>query len=937
MNKFLYKVAQDLIERFGTDLRNVTVVFPGKRAQMFMDQYLVDISGGPLWAPRYTTIDRLFLQFSELTPAEPIRSITILYNAYARYVKSPMTLDEFWGWGEILLRDFEDIDKHLVETKGIFANIKDIEVIENENYLTEQQIEVLKTFFEDFSPEKNTQIRERFIDLWQQMPNIYDELRQQLLTQGKMYPAGIYRQVAERLSHETPELPEPQHYAFVGFNILDTVEEKLFHALERTGKALFYWDYDEWYLNDENNEAGLFLRHNLRTLQLPNDLPDNSCNNMKAVGKQLKFIATSTDNAMARYVNRWTRENYISQTPYECAVVLCDESIMRPVLHSIPDVDCNITMGYPLTDTPVFSYISALIDLQLEGYDRTHGQFRFTHTERLMHHPLYDSYPYQNVPLSHCESLTELLAWLTECMESLGRYYALQPNQNDSYTQLYMESTYLIYKQLNILSTLVTEGVLPDNGGQGISPNMLRRIMMQILTRLSVPFHGEMSKSMQVMGLLETRNIDFRNILVLSAGEGFLPRGADEVSLIPYCLRKHFGLSTIERQTSVFAYYFYRLLQRAENVTVMFNENSSGTTQREESRFLRQLLAESSLKIETVRLSAELHLGRKELVEEIEKTPEVMSLLYGKFECNTPPLTNEQGEEGHKSRLTPSAINKYISCPIRFFYESVCNILDYEDDENVIDNRVLGNIFHESAEQIYKELAARQGGEITRDMLSTLLQNKGEALFRFIDERIAKGNAGGGIKVIAREVVHHYLCQLLHDDLAITPFTIVGTEIDCAEEHSVALPQGGEVCVKIGGRIDRLDKVTLDGRQTLRVLDYKTGRSEKKAKLIEDIFGGEHPYYLQAILYSIVLSHQNDLPVAPELYNVREAVSERDAYNPYLTVAEEMLTDVNKISEEYMLELNKVITNIFDPSQPFTRTSDPKKCNTCPLNRLCVR
>lgn len=974
MKTFLYTVAEDLVRRFGNNLSDLTLVFPGKRASLFMDEHLTRCAQRPVWAPRYTTIDEMFQRLSPYTPSDTIRNVCELYRLYTEHVPSPLTLDEFYGWGEVMLGDFDDIDKHRADARALFANAEDLAQLDRTDYLDEEQLETLRRFFSTFNPERLSQLRQHFLELWQAMPALYRGLQERLAAQGLMYKGALYRQVAERLQEGEEQPFRGRKYALVGFNVLDEVETALFDALQQQGDTLFYWDYDTYYIKGDN-EAGLFLRDNLR--RYPNALPPEAYDNLMGRPKTLRYIATSTDNAQVRYLPQWLEEKLTRGEEHRSAVILCDETLMKPVLHAIPapgEAPCapralNVTMGFPLPDTPVHGYVMALLDLQTYGYDPQTRRFRPSALERVRSNPFHPG----GTP-AYLPDDTALLRWLALQMETLGQRYR-QIERPTVYDQLYTEAIFQIYRVLNQFLALLEEGTLP------VERHTLHRLLRQALQATSIPFHGEMDEGLQVMGLLESRNLDFSHLILLSVGEGFLPKKANDTSLIPYALRQAFRLSTIERKTAVFAYYFYRILQRAEDVTFVYNDNSSGATQREQSRFLRQLLAETDLPVQSLRLEPELALNP--LAElSIPKTPDTMRRLGQRFDHLM----------GAKHDLSPSALGTYLTCPVRFYYQHVAQMQVPLRLEDGVDPILFGTLFHDSAELFYRHLLHLKQGQrqiSASDLADAAGQQAALCLAPYVDlafwadffqgeaydahtrrkerdtflqpfcEAPSRGDFArqvtalyaplpdgsapytfSGINIIIRDVLIQYLTQLLRYDHAHTPFRLHGLEEARHGTLRIDTPMGPRE-VRTGGRIDRMDILNIEGQDTLRIVDYKTGLPKTAPKTVADIFtpdakGAEH-YYLQTFLYAMLLSAEQPLPVSPCLFYVGSA-TDPSAYDPVLHMGGEPLRALlPEHLADYRQGLEQVVQEIFDPEVPFVQTQEAKNCNYCDFKALCGR
>ncbi len=1024
-DSFLATVAADLTRRFGSNLSGLTIVFPGKRASRFMNDHLARCAGGPVWAPRYATIDEIFQSLSPYTPSDTIRNVCELHKIYAALVPDPLPLDEFYCWGEILMADFDDIDKHLADAHKLFSNTADLLQMEGLDYLSDQQLQALKDFFSNFSLGGQTELKARFLTMWRAMPQMYSGLREKLASQGLMYKGALYRMVVERLrqmndpTSTAPEelndygakrlsLPVGQKrnrsfwgaqrrrakglvgsqkmsglqsspfaqgsYAIVGFNVLDEVETALFSTLQESGNALFYWDYDQHYLQGDH-EAGLFMRDNLQRFPCALQTPDSD--NLMAGPKSIRFISASSDNAQARYLPTWLRKRRRSgERDSDSVVVLCDESLLQSVLHSIPSPSeeplfaprqLNVTMGFPLSGTPVHSYYLALLDLQVRGYDTLMCQFTPSSLKRVTCHPFHlagEEPAYQPDNAS-------LLRWLAACMENLGKRLA-QADCPTVFDQLYTESVFQLYCATNQFIWLTDEGSLP------VSRATLGRLVRQAVQSLSVPFHGDMDRGLQVMGLLETRNLDFRSLLMLSVEEGFMPKRRAETSLIPYCLRSSFRLATAERQTAVFAYYFYRILSRAEDITLVYNETSSGTKQREMSRFLRQLQAETSLPIEHLSLVPPCRLAPAEEVV-VPKTDSLMRQMTERF-----------GSARHD--LSPSALSAYLSCPLRFYYQNVALLTLPQDTRAAIDNILLGTLFHDAAQFFYTHLINLQGGnqQISASSLQQVLDQPALRLACYVDlafwvdffhasrydayqcrgEREAflspylalpsraefyrqvnglYAAADGdptihfsGMNMIVRDVVMQYLVRLLQTDAALAPFQMVALERSVHGTLEIPAPWGGETLrLGVGGRIDRLDIVGTGEDRCLRVVDYKTGRRPiLRPSSVEAIFqpgatGQEH-YYLQTFLYCMLLAEREQLPVRPCLFYITEA-TDPATYKPTLSLGRETLFSLSPdLASEFRRRLHSLVGEIFNPALPFSQTADrPAACHRCDFCQLC--
>ena len=966
MKSFLEYVAEDIISKYGTELADTVVVFPNKRASLFLNDYLVRAAGKPLWSPAYITISDLFRSHSKLVVGDDIKLVCDLHKSFSECTGIEEPLDHFYGWGQLLLSDFDDLDKNMAEADKVFANLRDIHELNGVSYLSAEQVEAIKKFFSNFSDDHNSELKERFIRLWSKLYDIYISFNKRLADQGLAYEGALYRNVVD----DENIAFEHKRYLFVGFNLLHQVERKLFKRLKASGQAKFYWDFDSYYMSSREsiqNEAGHYIASYLA--DFPNELDTSSADIYSNFNsrKSITFISASTETIQARYVSKWLKGEKRIADGRKTAVVLCDENLLKAVIHSLPDdvEEVNITTGYPLVQSPLTSFIRVLVALQTVGYSPNRDRYRLHHVNMVLNHPymcyisaqygeLYrllnkDSKIYYPERKELCiDEGTELLfgnvgtdndevplsgrltSWLTRLLKLVAR------NSGDVTDPLFQESLFRMYTVLNRLDGLITSRDLL------VDVNTLQRLLNQIIQTTSIPFHGEPAVGVQVMGVLETRNLDFDHLLILSCNEGNMPKGLGDTSFIPYSLRKAYGLTTIDNKVAVYSYYFHRLLQRATDITIMYNESVSNSSTGEMSRFMSQIMIESNHVIEQKRLQA----GQTPTVTahaKMPKTAEIMARLLAKFD-----IEQSLAAPG-TPLLTPSAINRYMRCQLQFYYNYVCGIKELTEDDDSIDNRVFGNIFHSAAQKIYERLSV-SGGVITQNMLQALRKsNSGieQAVDEAFNDELFKSSVRkaeyNGLQLINREVIAMYLRRLIDLDIEQAPFSIIGLEADVAERFEVNAGANGFTTM-IGGRVDRIDLVGGNEGKRLRVVDYKTGgRKIKPLGDLEAVFDPamlkEHSdYYLQAMLYSMIVGRKADLnkgkwPTSPALLFIQHTAG--DSYDPTLMFGKMPIIDAEEYRTAFMERLKEKVDEMFNPEIPFVPTSDENICKTCPYSRIC--
>ena len=998
MKAFLKIVAKDMLEKYGTDMSDIAVVFPNKRASLFLNSYLAQLARKPIWTPTYITISDLFRRHTDLKVADPIKSICDLHKTFVKCTGIDETLDHFYGWGQLLLSDFDDVDKNMVDAKQIFANLSDIHELDDVSYLTDYQKQMIKKFFSNFSDDHNSELKKRFLQLWCHFYDIYVEFNKRLTQQGLAYEGALYRNVA---NNENIAFRHKK-YLFVGFNMMQKVELNLCDRLMKQGKAAFYWDYDQYYM-DGNNEAGHYIRQFLP--YYPNELadyPQQEIYNNMTKNKDITYISAPTENIQARYVNTWLKENGRYKMGRNVAIVLSDESLLQSVIHSLPPEvgSVNITIGYPLQQTPFYSLIQQLIQLQGIGHPKFSDTYRLHYVLIALRHPYtrYISEKYTdlqnklneqkrfypsreflsmdgdeglsllfrdlegtNAPkgtdkeretdkekdtASQDEYNKKLITYLLDVLRTIGIHAKKLEDP------LFHESLYRTYTLLNRLQDLIMAGDLQ------VDIITLERLIQQLIQTTSIPFHGEPAEGIQVMGVLETRNLDFDHILVLSCNEGKLPKGVNDSSFIPFTLRNAYGLTTVENKVAIFAYYFHSMLQRAHDITLTYNNTTEDGQSGEMSRFMLQMMVESQHSIKRRTLTA----GQKPLrpaYNEEQKTDEVMAVL------------------DDIKMITPTFLNTYQRCQKQFYYKYVKGLLEPDEiDEDEVDNKIFGNIFHRAAELFYYTFASKEDIAVDdrgkQRLIHPIVISAGDLdnalkdsslVYRLVDqafrEELFKVSSSdyhpkyNGLQLINKEVIASYLRQLITIDRRQAPFTIIGMEIVVSTTLGVATARG-EKLFRIGGFIDRLDAVAANGNpsaggnlaERIRVIDYKTGRAQAThPKDIDEVFGttpqamNKHSdYYLQAILYSLIIKNDRRFnpaqePVSPGLLFIQNAGSED--YDPTLKLGKELLSDVAPLEAEFTEHLRSLLADIYNPAVPLKPTEDKKRCIYCPYAALC--
>lgn len=957
MNKtFLEYVAEDLLNKYGNDLSRIKVVFPNKRASLFLNDYLVRQSHQPIWSPTYLTISQLFRDNSDLTVGDDIQLICYLHRIYQECTGISETLDHFYGWGQLMLSDFDDIDKNMADATDVFKNLSNIHELDDVSYLTDEQKEVLKKFFHYFSDDYNTELKKRFLKLWQNVGKIYQQYNDFLFSKGLAYEGALYREVVSREDIKM----DADCYVFIGFNMLQKVEQTLFKRLRKEGKAKFYWDFDKYYLNNDANEAGHYIRQYLSLF--PNELDSKNPDiyDRFSESKDIAYISASTETMQARYIAHWLMQNNRYAAGRKTAVVLCDENLLHTAIYSLPSEleHVNITSGFPLMQSPVYAFVNSLIKLQTMGCVKNTDKWRLRNVAEVLRHPymqhlsdesqtlvaelerLHIYYPasgilhrdenlkmvfeHQGVKAESQQDYNRLLiSWLLDLLKLLG----ISVNAHDDV--LMKESVFKMYTLLNRLHELIVTNDLV------VDLVTLQRLITQLIQQTTIPFHGEPASGVQLMGVLETRNLDFDNILILSCNEGNMPKGVKDSSFIPYSIRKAFELTTIDHKVAIYSYYFHRMLQRAKNITILYNNSRKEGQTSEMSRLMMQLMVEGN------------HIIRREAIQAgqtttytrpkaIEKTPAMMDYLK------------------HLEKLSPTAINRYLRCPLQFYYYTVAGLKEKDNDADEMDQRTFGNIFHRSSQLIYERIQTPDK-LVTAEAIRAFRLSKIE-LEKVVDqafrEELFKVDEGSyhpeynGLQLITRKVIMTYLTQLLEIDEQLAPFRMLGMEEEVTADMEFQVKDAVHT-LKIGGYVDRLDEVLSKDQPHIRVVDYKTGHSTgSKIQSLEEVFQEEHvvtkhsDYYFQTFLYTAIIRqsklwNKEGRAVSPALLFIQKA-SDKE-YDPTLLLGKERVDDIQTLEADFWEHLKQLLEEIFNEDIAFNPTADSKRCTFCPYAKVCQR
>ncbi len=949
MDGFLEKLAGSLYREYGDGVSSLAIVFPNRRSQLFFDEALAAVTGKPLWQPHYMTLDDVMQRLSGLSAGDTVRLVTELYKAYRQFHAE--SFDSFYFWGELLLGDFDTVDRYMVDARMLFTNLSDLKYLESDlSYLTPEMREVVIRFWKTVGVEAGfSDEKRRFVTIWKSLAAVYDRFRERLEELGIAYGGMLYRRAVEKIEAGTEGVLPRTKYFVVGFNALSACEQRVLDYLHRNYEADFIWDYDDYYLLDPVQEAGRFLRDDMRRLPTETYTGISYDNFLK--NKNIRVVAAPSDSLQCKYVNRFLGELTAEQGRHpgrETAVVLLDEGLLPPVLYSLPEGmdDVNVTMGYPLRGTLAYTYVERLIALQ-EHRRETGGVVLFSRSDMLgiVRHPYISREPgdaagkeivkWQRAWIDPRRlnldarlagifvatgSWHEMSDYLLEAVSQAARVNAGDGGEWKLRNEFFAHIDDQLRKLRNSLDECEIE----------LSLEVYMSLVRRVLQSRRLPYSGEPLQGVQIMGILETRNLDFENVVILSLSEDIFPGSRASSSFIPRSLRLAYSLPVAEHDEGVAAYHFYRLLQRARRIDLVYCSRADDKHTGEPSRFIHQLRYEAPHPVTDITLELDANLGAEEPIS-VEKQGEVISRL-------------SEYTDGGRS-ISPTALSAFLECRLRFYFRYIARIKPAEDVTGQVDSPVFGSILHRAMELLYTPLVGKCDPQ---DEIRSLIGSPavGEAVDRAISEVLFGGEVvdpvqWGGSGVLGREVVCKYIdgC-ILPFDAARRGFTIMRLEheVECRFGFRVADGVGRTVVFR--GIADRLDRLA-DG--TVMVVDYKTGRTDKVFASPGALFYDPKPgsgAVLQAFLYSMMLTKNGETDVMPSLYFVRELGS--PGYTPAIEMAArrgvcQPVENYGDLSAEFEELLAEAVAELFDPSVPFGQCADLRRCVYCDYAPVCRR
>jgi len=963
MEYFLERIARELYSKHSNNLSRHCLVFPNRRAGLFFLKYLAAEIKKPVWTPAILTINDLFCSISALQPAENEILLFELFKVYRKIRKSGESFDDFYFWGDMLLNDFDDIDKYLADTSKIFRNVQELKEIDEEfGGLTKEQAEIIQRFWTNVSPEKLTKEKSEFINVWSILNDLYTAFRASLKEKNLAYEGMIFRDVVE--NHNPGDLTSVRWEVlhFIGFNALNECEKAVMLRLKKRGRARFYWDYDNSYISGSKlNSAGYFLRDNISIFgnDMPEDWSYDTFLSRNPGSVKRRIIETSSDVAQVKLLTGLINElsDLTTENAHQTAVILADENLLIPLLTSLPAniPDINITMGYPLRYTSVCSFVRHLLNMQRSSrIENGVVMFNCQDVIKVLQDNLVSKLMNESVSEIINEIVEKKLFWISSASinrtENLSLFFrkASSPALLSGYLKEILTligsydkgggddsagasarrdiSNEFIYRIILSLNRL---DIITGSPDIDITVDTWSRMLDRLLKLQSVPFSGEPLSGIQIMGILETRTLDFKNLIILSVNEGVLPAVSASASFIPFTLREAFRLPSINHQESVYAYHFYRLLHRAENIAFLYNSDSEGLRSGEISRFLQQMKYDPSLKPELQNLSFEIK-NQSSIGAIIERTVEHNLRLISRFSGDV---------AGKKRYISPSAINTWLNCRMKFYYRYVNDLEEKERITDEIDPAKLGTLLHSAVKNLYEGFRGKVLGASVIDAILTDKHKIANLIINAIRENFNRENDSvvAVNELIIRDVLMVFIERILQMDRMSAPLTIVSFEDLVCFPVSMQ-SEGNYLKLLVGGKIDRVD--IKDG--TTRIIDYKTGRIadaiDSLAALFEEDREKELDGWLQTLLYcEAYLTKMPEASVIPAIYRLKKTQSDR--LSAMLRIMDGLIVeDYKDVRQEFLEYLLSVINVIFNAGEPFIMTKDVwNKCRYCPFRQLCER
>lgn len=960
MEPFLKQLADYLVANHKKELYDYWLVFPNKRTSLFFKKQLALLASEPLFVPPIFSIDEFITQFTPLEEIDQLGALFELYAIHKTISQSDDSFDDFYFWGEMISKDFDDIDKYLIDAKQLYTNLLNLKEIDQHFLFSSEDLNINKEVVKGFWSvlfDTSKVGSENFIKTWETLYAIYNAYTEKLKSKHLGYKGMLYRDAVKHLNDTKPETLPFKKVGFVGFNALTRAEEHIFEILQKIGVADFFWDYSTEMINSDATRAGYFLKR--YTKIFPGPLKTTITPN-----PNIKVTVTAVPSGSAQTsVARTILEN-IENPNMETAVVLADENLLQTMLNNIPDniKELNVTMGYPLKSSQVSSFLAQLMSLQ-QRFRMYKGEVTFNHKQVLQ---LFSNNILQRTCLSINNKRNEIIAsslfYLSPSFFSNDKLLSLifRPveqagevldylcsifetilvllNQENDAQDLDRDPLFLdqpdTEKELiyNVYTKLVRAKDLFGNSKEAIpGRDLMFKLIKRMVDASSIPFEGEPLRGIQLMGILETRNLEFKNLIVTSANEGKLPASAQSNSFIPFNLRKGFGLPTVDEHDAMYAYYFYRLFQRSENVHLIYDSTSQGVSTGEPSRYIYQLKYLTDINI--VEQTVDYEVSLKELRHiSIQKSPDVLERM-NRYKTG-------------KSALSASSLNAYLDCSLKFYLGYIERIREQDELIDDVDARIFGNTFHEIMELLYKPF---EGRVITATDIDALIRQQKNIEIHvkqvfadnFFKRKHADINLLKGKLLIYVNVLLKYTFKVLDYDKKSSPFTYF-----MSEEHvETTLTLSDNTQVNLMAKIDRVDEIN----GVRRIIDYKSGSIDVNTKQqivlkdLDELFKREKELpsaqkaIFQTLFYAMLYAENKHIShVIPVILPIRKLFGNTTFEAKIFTKKGETVSFDN-YKNEFVAHLHETLEELFNPDIAFSQTQNINNCVYCDFKNICGR
>lgn len=961
METFLQKTANYLVGKYPDHISDLCIVLPNRRAGIFFKRHLAESAGRTLWSPPVFSSEDFIAHISNMEILDPLHQLFELYNVYRKGKREDEieSFDEFSKWAVTLLADFNEVDRYIVDARKLFSNLGDIREIENWSLGNEQL----------------TEFQVKYIHFWDSLGNYYRDFSHTLINKKKAYPGLAYRYVADNI--EDLIKAQPWHkIIFAGFNALTIAEERMIRSLLAAGKAEILWDADTYYSINRNHEAGRFIRKYKAAFadaMLQGGESGFSWEEklLSSSPKKIDVIGVARNVAQAKVTGDIISNLKLSEEDLEnTAIVLADESLLFPVLHSLPaDIkNVNVTMGFPLRNTPVAGLFELLFNLHENPLRFGKSNDRFYHRDliKLLSHPYINHIFRSEEPVNrvlvqriqqrnavflslerierelHTEEHKtefELLRPLFRKWKHMGDamqccYYLIdvlkdslvkreQKDKKEEERTVNVELEF-VFAYAKIIKQIRS---LADDYGHITQVRTLRSVIAHAVSTTSLPFYGEPLRGLQVMGMLETRALDFRNIILLSANENILPSGRSQSSFIPYDLKRVFGLPTHTDRDAVFAYHFYRLLQRSSNAYLVYNTETDKMGSGERSRFITQLIHELPLvNKQAVIRERLLDISAQAAPEPsiiIEKTAEILEKIQ------------QKGVKG----FAPTLLNTYKYCPLQFYFQLVAELRELDEVEETIKADTLGTVIHGVLEELYKPFV---GKRLEAEHVRGMKKQVDDLTVSIFGKSYSSSDLKFGKNLLIMRVALKFIHNLLDREIQFVEESEKAGKhviIQVLEEElktTVTIDTDqGPAQVNLRGKADRIDKL---GHIT-RIIDYKTGVVENRELSVKEWTAINSDPDLaksfQLLMYAYMYHNAH-----PEITNNLQSgiITFRQlsaGIKPVTVTGTDVLTE--NILHQFEGQLKELLKDIYDPLKPFEQTKAVEYCEWCSYRSICNR